>query len=120
MFDIEPYRINQKIMWDTALQIQKDFGKYDLEIHFAGETYFAYSELYQQLCMQLANLVACDFGRVMSLLYQIDVDENAFSEAEKNFPDFQKHEIMAELIIRREMQKVVTRMYFSQQNSNKQ
>lgn len=116
MFEIKKYRVNNEIVLETAKQITKDFAKYNLDIAFSEEIKFVYAELFSQLKDQLADLIAVDYGRVMSLLYQIDINENALKYLNKQNPDIAQQELMAELIIRREMQKVVTHLYLKKQS----
>ena len=56
-----------------------------------------------------------DFHKLLALLYQIDLNDETISKAEDENPDFTRHELIAELIVFRELRKVVYRNYYKQQ-----
>ncbi len=111
-FNIELYKGRAEFIRQTAGQIIKDFGLFGLEITFSGNTDLAYQELYHQLDSIIAHLIENDFGRLYSLLYQIDVTERSIQTKKREYPHLTDSEILAELVIHRELTKVLTRNYF--------
>lgn len=111
---IEPYRNREAVIRQVAAQIEKDFDQFGLEVNFSGEIKNAYEELFSQLNEHLSKLLDRDYHRLILLLYQIDVSENQIIRTELNFPDVPKSELLAELIILRELKKVLIRNYFKE------
>jgi len=112
-------RKNLEIIQITAKQIQKDFQLFDETISFSGKEENAYKELSQQILPIIDRLLNLDSARFFSLLYTIDVKEKVikdllFSEDKDKNPSKE----ITELIIERELLKVLTRKYFSEQNKS--
>ena len=100
------------IVEETARQIMKDFGMFGVTITFSGNTEQAYFELHEQLIDQITVLMERDFGRLLSVLYQVDISEKEIAQAEVDIPDYNHVEIIAHQIIVRDLKKVLTRHYF--------
>lgn len=111
--DLEKYHDNLEIVYLTAKQISKDFAMFGMEITFSGNTAFAYPELMEQLTQHLQFLLQNDQERLFALMYQIDIDQKSVGvclRSHENPPGG-----LADLIIRREMLKVLTVRYFKNQ-----
>lgn len=91
-------------MQATADQILKDFGMTDTEIRFSGNAAAAYDELFAQVLPIVGKLVTGGRQALLQTLYRVDLKE---SEAQTQDP-----ETLTELIIKRELQKVVTKKLF--------
>lgn len=111
---IEAFRNREEIIRQVAAQIEKDFSQFGLEVQFSGEVNNAYDELFAQLREHLVWLLDRDYHRLVLLLYQIDLSEKQIINAENKYPDVAKSELLAELIILRELKKVLTRNYFKE------
>ncbi|MDM8161395.1 hypothetical protein QUH73_16360 [Labilibaculum sp. K2S] len=111
---IEPYRNREEVIRQVAAQIEKDFDQFGLEVKFSGEIHNAYEELFNQLNEHLTHLLDRDYHRLILLLYQIDVSEKQIIKTELDFPDVPKSELLTELIILRELKKVLIRNYFKE------
>lgn len=114
-FDLELYKGKTEIILQTAEQIIRDFGRFGIEITFSGNTEMAYMELFHQLDRNITHLIENDFGRLYALLYQIDLSESSILAKKSEFPQHSDSEILTELIIHRELKKVLTRNYFRKQ-----
>lgn len=67
------------------------------------------------------SLVTSSIDRLMNFLYRIDISEKQIALYEKEMPNRDYNEVLTELIIHRELKKVITRDYFRQQsNKNEQ
>lgn len=87
--------------------IRKDFNLEASEFSFE-ETGLSTDTLLARLDKLVAYLLEKDFGRLLQILYRIDIPEQKFKEAlasDKGEPSF----IIARLILERELQKVETR-----------
>jgi hypothetical protein len=113
-FDITPYKLEEDIIQQTVQQIIKDFSMFGMDIYFSGNMILVYSEVFRQLSGFMEMLIVNDFHKLLALLYQIDLSDQTIVVAENNNPDIPRHELMAELIVHRELQKVVMRNYYKQ------
>jgi len=109
--DLSPYINRLDIIRQTAEQIIKDFNIVGIEITFSGDPYSAYSELYCQIEPEIDKLLK--FNKLNSLLYRIDISEAQINKTIKNNPVHQLSRVITDLIIKRELQKVVIRSHYS-------
>ncbi len=105
-FSIAPYRHDLEIIRDTIAQIKKDLSIFDLDIVFSGNEKTAYREVKDQLIILFRDLLTRDAEKVFNLLYRIDVSENKVKEAPSSVAF---EEYIAELVLERELLKVVMR-----------
>lgn len=114
-YDIEKQKDNAEIVRLTAKQISKDFAMFGMDITFSGNTAFAYPELMKQLTDHIHWLLQVDQEKLFSLMYQIDIKQESVHEC------LTKHDkpahSLADLIMRREMMKVLTVQFFKKQKS---
>ena len=73
-------------------------------------------ELQQQLCVYVNELIQSDFQKLIMLLYRIDVSELKLKQLLQVQPQENAGDIIAALIIERQLQKIKTRQQFRQQN----
>lgn len=91
-------------------QIHKDFSLEGLEIvHDQTDDLHT---MYQRVYAQVTHFVQSDFNALMRLLYRIDISEGKVQRQMDLIPDDTARAI-SELILKREMQKVVLRKQFS-------
>ncbi|HRH65620.1 MAG TPA: hypothetical protein PLU53_04940 [Bacteroidia bacterium] len=109
----EKYRHDLAIIRETAEQVMKDFGVMGLEIHFSGDPYVAYEELKEQISPVLFQLFQNDRSRFQSLLYRIDINESRFRKLLGASAQSSFSLDLADMILQREFQKVLTRRFFS-------
>jgi hypothetical protein len=130
--EITPQNIAQllnkeTIINETIAQIQKDFGMYNINIQFDGNTETAYEQLMDGLTVEVKQLLANDKSKLQSILYRIDLSEKAIKKAfqltlvnnnqspisNSNMSNFDiQQQVIAHEIIVRELKKVLTRNYF--------
>jgi len=70
-------------------------------------------ELQQKLIVYINSLIQTDFQKLVTILYRVDVDENKLKTILRNEAGKDAADIIAGLIIEREMQKIQTRKQFS-------
>ncbi len=115
--DIELYKTRSEVIRQTVAQVMKDFSMFGMDIAFSGNMGMAYNELFKQLSKHLERLLATDKNRLAALLYQIDLGPHSIIDAEFKQPEWSRADIIAELVIHRELKKVLLRNYFKNQNS---
>ncbi len=75
-------------------------------------------ELEKQLGIYVNELIQTDFQKLIMLLYRIDVSEQKLKQLLQIQPDENAGDIIAALIIERQLQKIKTRQRFRQQNDH--
>ncbi len=113
--DLRKYYNNEEIIRLTALQVIKDFSLFGLQIEFPEDIQYAYTHLYPQLVNEVSVLLDRSNTKLLSILYQIDIPEKVIRNAAESMPDKALAEVITELILNRELKKVLTRIYFKQQ-----
>lgn len=112
--DLQKYHNNEEVLKLTALQVIKDFGMFGMDIDFPENVKYAYHELYEQLEPQLQRLLNTNNKTILSLLYQIDIPEIQIRRKASSMPEKPLSEVIAEMVLARELKKVLTRMYFAE------
>ncbi len=97
-------------------QVKKDFNWFNFEIIFTGEKESPYQELYQQILPLIDSLLNDDYPKLMSMLYRIDIDEDFLNRQLKESAQADTDEVITDLIIKRELQKVIIRGMYNSKN----
>jgi hypothetical protein len=109
----EEYRYDVQIIKETTEQIIRDFQNDQLKIIYSGDQREAFNELKKQLIPFISDLLK-NKTAFHALLYRVDISEREYRTALNSAPaDLGREELIAELIIRREFKKILTRKYFS-------
>jgi len=104
---------------ETAAQIIKDFGEFNIDIAFSGNASTFYDELSQQMVVHVEELLQNSHSRFLGLLYRIDIGQKEIEMYQKEMTGQPYAAIVTELIIHRELKKVLTREWFKQKNQDK-
>src|SRR4029077_20081281 len=75
-------------------------------------------ETRQKLSAYLNDLINHDFEKLVRLLYRLDVDETKLKKTLHDHPQHNAGEMIADLVIERQLQKVRSRRQFNQQDNN--
>ena len=113
MTDIASYLNRLDILNETAQQIIKDFGMNQIEIKFSGNARNAYAELFSQIVSFMEKLQKENFQNFYNLMYRIDISETQIKKAVESSKDKSFSEVIADLILKRELLKVVFRKQYS-------
>ncbi|MBL4653353.1 MAG: hypothetical protein JKY53_10910 [Flavobacteriales bacterium] len=105
------------IIQQTAEQTIKDFDVFDYQITFSETEKTAYEELFDQILPLIGNLVINDYKKLMNILYRIDVNEDLIDQKLSTSNPTQFAEIITELVLERELKKVVIRNYYKNQQN---
>lgn len=110
--DLSQYFNRLDLIKDTANQIIKDFDMFGLEIKFSGNAFNAYEELFEQIEPHIDQLIHSNQQKFMSILYRIDLSDEQIKKAVNENSSEPFSTIVSDLIIKRELQKVVIRNHF--------
>ena len=70
-------------------------------------------EMYQQLLHEISRLIEKDFQALVNILYRMDVSEEKIRLGLQQFPARDAAELIAELILERQAEKIRTRHLFN-------
>lgn len=112
MTDITPYLNKPDILNNTAQQIIKDFGMCGVEIRLSDSS-SDYSGLFLQILPQIEILLKENSQRFYGLMYRIDISEGQIKKAVESSTNKTFAEVVTNLILKRELLKVVIRKSYS-------
>lgn len=112
-----PEKYGFEFVLATARQIERDLSLEENSIAFSRHSSEAYDELLNQLEPIVRKLMEND-SNFQSLLYRVDISEQAYRKLVATADKSGFSKTMAEAIIQREFQKVLTRKYFSDKNKS--
>ncbi len=110
------YHSDLEIIQMTANQLIKDMGEFSFKITFKGDKETPYKELYDQVEPIIYTLEMMQPEKLKALLYRIDISENSIKQHFINDSKTDLSAFITDLILQRELQKVLTRIYFSNPN----
>ncbi len=110
--DIKKATRRDDLIREAAQQIIKDFAEFGLEIQFSGDVTQFYDELFAQMHGYVIALLETSQSKFFNLLYRIDVSPTDIQKYEVERPEAAWSELTTELIIFRELKKVMIRDYF--------
>ena len=84
-----------------------------MEIKFSGEAGNAYKEFFSQILPLIEKLQKENFQNFYNLMYRIDISESQIKNTVEQAKDKSFSEVVTDLILKRELLKVVTRRSFS-------
>lgn len=113
IYHLEKYYNSREIILLTAEQIKKDFNEFSFSVTFnENSTVTPYHQLYNQLLPNILKLLDKNTHKLYALLYRIDVSEKTIKDFSLQNEHLSFAEIITELILQREMKKIITRLYF--------
>ncbi|MFT6211872.1 MAG: septation ring formation regulator EzrA [Bacteroidia bacterium] len=112
--DFKRYERSAVLLQDVVAQINKDFRLNGFEVEFSGEGETAYQELSEQLIPVIEYMLEHQTETFWNLVYSIDLNEAKvkrilFAQEEVDNAIGQ----LTDLILKRELQKVVIRHFYS-------
>jgi len=111
--EIEKSKNDEEVVRQTAIQVMKDFAQFGLEVVFPENLNLAYDELFKQLEGHIDNLINTNLQRLYALLYRIDISDATIRKRQQVRFDLPLPHIITDLILERELKKVLFRRYFS-------
>ncbi len=118
-------QFNRQALWQACgrddliqkaiAQIIKDFAEFGFEISFSGDVYGFYDELFGQMRTHVKHIMGEHYSQFLNFLYRIDVSEGQVTVYQREMGGVDYEDALTELIIHREMKKVMIREYFKAQ-----
>jgi hypothetical protein len=115
--DLSDYYQRQEFIVQTARQIIKDFAEFGIDIQFSGDTSGAYRELFEQLEYHVRGILQTKQEMFFHMLYRIDVSATSIKKAAALHPDMPLESTISDVIIQRELKKVLFRYFYKSQSS---
>ena len=100
----------------VVAQIKKDFNWFSFDIQFVSKDITPYQELFVQILPLIDKMLNDDYPKLLALLYRIDIDDEFLNHTLKSNKQADTSEIITDLILKRELQKVVIRAMYSAKN----
>jgi hypothetical protein len=94
-------------------QLKKDFEGAGLSADFTASLPINFEELKSLIIKQLIHISKHSHSALNNLLYRVDISELQLKTYQKNNPTLNDEELKAELIIKRELQKIILKKNFS-------
>lgn len=112
--ELQPYYNRKDLIEKVVKQIQKDFEWFNLDIIFSNNSNISpYQELFQQILPLVDEMLNEDYPKLLSILYRIDIDEEFINRKLKEISNADTDEVITDLIIKRELQKVIIKEIYS-------
>lgn len=115
---VQSYFSKDELVRLTAEQLMKDFAMFGIQITYSGKTEKAYHELHSQLVNQINSLIHHSYSKLISVLYRIDLSEKEIGQGTIDLPNYNQAQVIAHLIIVRELKKVLSRKFYSSNSSD--
>jgi hypothetical protein len=116
--NITPFFNNPDYIRATGEQIKRDFDLCGIQIKFSGNEENAYNELLYQISPHIAELIEHNYKKLLNLLYRIDLNESKVAAIVSNYASESLAEAITDLIIKRELQKIVIRQHYRSENND--
>lgn len=114
ILDLNHYRNRLEVLKGTILQIEKDLN-IELPALKSEDPLLAYQELFSLIVPLTDEMLKGERIRLKSLLYLIDISEKKLQRSLMDQTTKNEAEIIAEMLIEREIQKVAFRIFYSEQ-----
>ncbi len=114
---VRKYFTNEKLLQQVVEQVKKDFEWYNIEIIFSGKYSTPYQELFEQIYPHIDQMISTEYEKLLNIMYRIDLDENKITTYLKQNPMADTSEVITDLILKRELQKVVIRNMYGKNST---
>lgn len=93
-------------------QIIKDFGSFNIDLKISDQIGDLYDSLQNKLEIEIARICQENNTVFKGLLYRIDISEKEITQYQQEMPQSTFFHIISQLIIHRELKKVLYREYY--------
>ena len=113
--EVQQYLARRSWLSATILQIQKDLSWQNLELPLSTSP--SAEELQEQLSKLFSFLEQGQYQTLMNILYRVDVGEEQIQKAMSETVDEPFSDVMAKLLMKRCLLKVLMKYHFSNQEN---
>ncbi len=103
----------------TALQMQKDFSAFSLELFESESCPQAWQDLFDCVKPLIADLVKNDRHKLVQLFYRVDLSESMLAQSLSRQPLVQAVDEITVMLIYREWKKVKFKIEYSMKNNDR-
>ena len=114
--NLKPYYEKADLVQQCVAQIAKDFAFMEITVEVNQPLEQPYQQLVSALLPIVEDLARQQPEKLLSLLYRIDLSEQALSQGLKVRDQEPYAEVVTDLIIERELKKVILRNHYSKQS----
>ena len=112
--ELDNLKISQEELIEKfKTQLVKDFEMCDVLDYLEPITVFDYESIHENVKKALKSIDSKDVSKYQHLLYRIDISEKNMERNLNSKPELDKHSILADLIIKRLLQKVILKIQYS-------
>ncbi len=110
-------QISQPELYELFInQIKKDFENSSIDITFINDFIQDYQFIHASLTKKLKHILKSNTFKLNELLYRIDISEGQIKILSQKKPQLSFEELLAELIMKRILQKVVIKLVHKNQS----
>lgn len=113
-FSPEKYLTQTGLLKKTLDQIEKDFSASGIDFTFEKMAAPVFEDICNAIQKRIGLLMSGDSGALNNLLYRIDLSEKKVKQLLHDEGELKFQGKLAEMIVKRELQKVVIREYYKQ------
>ncbi len=103
--------ISKKLEDNSLQEMANAIPEFQLELNSAG---YSYDEFKKLLAAKINILINTNFSKLVGILYRLDISENKLKELLAYASDKPAGDVIATMIIERQMQKIESRKKFRQ------
>ncbi len=112
--ELDLLKISQEELIEKfKIQLVKDFEMSDVLDYLEPITVFDYESICHNVAKALKSIDTRDFSKYQHLLYRIDISEKQLDAELKANSSGERYSILADLIIKRILQKVILKIQYS-------
>jgi hypothetical protein len=94
---------------EAIKEVVEELQKFSIQLPVKA---YSHIELQREIALRINHLITNDFSLFISILYRLDISENKLRRLLSEAKNEAAGEIIAELIIERQLQKIATRNAF--------
>jgi len=115
--EIEIYFNNQKVIDQLLRQLEKDLALDFDSLHCQFDKENLYQKLHDLISPIVEKNLQLNYGNFINTLYRIDVSEQKINLLLQNKSTSDYTNVITELILQKEMKKIITRLVYANRNN---
>lgn len=111
--ELTPYFNRADLLEKVIKQIEKDFNWFNITLTYSNNYPTPYLELFNTILPLVENMLSDNYSKLYNILYRIDIDDNLLTRKLKELPNADTAEVITDLILKRELQKIIIREIYT-------